>query len=130
MNSKLTTKLSTEHETPPIVNVLLPAGRLKERILLHLQNRNGYFTAADIAREIGYPLNENGYFDSCPNVRRVLTKLCKEGKLYQWITGNGMSPSAISNTPKYNVNYLKVESDLANTLLNHPNRELVGYRIR
>lgn len=117
-------------KAPNDAKPLLPAGRLKERIVFHLQNRNGCFTAADIAREIDYPLNESGYFDTCPNIRRVLTKMCKDGKLYQWITGNGMSPSALSNTPKYNVNYLKVDSDLANILLNHPNRELVGYRIR
>lgn len=127
--TKIKNTLSNEAQ-PAIVNPVLPAGRLKERIVFHLQNRNGCFTAADIAREIDYPLNESGYFDTCPNIGRVLTKLCKEGKLYLWITGNGMSPSALSNTPKYNVNYLKVDSDLANTLLNHPNRELVGYRIR
>lgn len=102
----------------------------KKEILNYLESRNGCFTAADIAREMGLPLAETGYFDTAPNVRRILTKLCKEGYLYQWITGNGISPSALSNTPTYNVNYLKRDSELAITLLNNPNRTINGYRIR
>jgi hypothetical protein len=123
MKSKAPTKATTKFKSPPTI-------RLTEQILIHLQNCNGAFIAADIARAINYPMKETGYFDTCPQIRRVLTKLCKNGVLYQWITGNGMSPSAISNTPKYNVNYLKRNSDLASILLKHPNRQLVGYRFR
>ncbi len=89
-----------------------------------------YFIAAQMANEIGYPTNEYGYFSTCKNVRIAMTKLCKEGFLYQWVTGNGQSPSALSNTATYSVNYLRRDSDLAKTLLNNPNRTLDGYRIR
>lgn len=88
------------------------------------------FIAADMGRELGYILDESGYFATCKNVRVALTNLCKEGYLYQWITGNGLSPSGISNTCTYSVNYLRRDSDLAKRLLSNPNRELIGYRIR
>ena len=103
---------------------------LTDQILNVISNRQGKFTAVDIAEEIGYPLNETAYFPSCRNVRVILTKLCKEGLLYQWITGNGLSPTSIGNTSTYTVNYLRRDSDLASILLNHSNRKLIGYRIK
>lgn len=123
-------KVENIHETPPAAKPLLPAGRLMERILPVLANRQGKFTAVDIANEIQYPLDESAYYPTCPNVRRALTKLCKRGLLYQWIIGEGLSASEISNTPNYTVNYLRRDSSLAKILTEHPNRELVGYRIR
>lgn len=111
-------------------NTMLPAGRLKERILSVLANRQGKFSAVDIAEEIGYPIDGFGCLATCKNVRVVLTNLCKDGLLYQWITGNGLSPFAITNTAKYSVDYLRRDSELAKTLTTHPNRTLVGYRIR
>ena len=111
-------------------NTMLPAGRLKERILSVLANRQGKFSAVDIAEEIGYPIDGFGCLSTCKNVRVILTNLCKEGLLYQWITGNGLSPYAITNTAKYSVEYLRRDSELAKTLLEHPNRTLAGYRIR
>lgn len=111
-------------------NTMLPAGRLKERIISVLANRQGKFSVVDIAEEIGYPVDSFGCLATCKNVRVVLTKLCKEGLLYQWVTGNGLSPFAITNTAKYSVDYLRRDSELAKTLLDHPNRTLVGYRIR
>lgn len=111
-------------------NTMLPAGRLKQRILSVLANRQGKFSAVDIAEEIGYPIDNIGCLSTCKNVRVILTKLCKDGLLYQWITGNGLSPFAITNTAKYSVEYLRRDSELAKTLLEHPNRTLTGYRIR
>lgn len=122
--------METKEQNKISSNTLLPAGRLMKRILPVLANRQGKFTAVDIAEEIGYPLDKSAYYPTCPNVRVALTKLCKSGLLYQWIIGEGMSASAISNTPNYTVNYLRRDSNLAKTLTEHPNRELVGYRIR
>jgi hypothetical protein len=88
------------------------------------------FIASEMAKEIGYELDEYGYFATCKNVRVAMTKLCKDGYLYQWITGNGMSPSSISNTCTYSIHYMRRDSNLAKTLLTHPNRTISGYRIR
>jgi hypothetical protein len=123
-------KSSEKHVSTGRSNTMLPAVRLKDRVLSFINSRgNGYYTAADVAREIGYPLTD-GYFETCPQVRRVLTSLCKAGLLYQWITGNGLGPSGITATPKYNVNFLRRDCELAQTLISHPNRTIVGYRIR
>jgi hypothetical protein len=103
---------------------------LRKKILCAINGRKGKFTAVQIAEEIGYTLKHEGVYPTCPNVRRMLTQLCKEGLLYQWITGNGMSPFAISEVPTYDVNYLLRTSELAEVLINHPNRILNGYRIR
>lgn len=130
MKDKLTTNVHSEQVAPTDAKPLLPAGRLKERILSVLVNRQGKFSAVDIAGEIGYPIDRFGCLSTCKNVRVILTKLCKEGLLYQWITGNGLSPFSLTNTAKYSVYYLRRDSNLAKTLLEHPNRTLVGYRIR
>lgn len=119
-----------EAQNQPDGYTLLPTGRLRERVLSVLQDREGKFTAVDIANEIGYPLKDDAVYPTCPNVRRMLTKLCKEGILFQWVTGNGISPFTISEVPTYTVNYLRRDSNLAKTLTEHPNRILTGYRIR
>lgn len=103
---------------------------LRQTILNTIADRNCMFTAVTIAEEIGYPLDYSAYYPTCKNVRVILTKLCKEGILYQWIIGEGRSVSSLSNTPTYSVNYLRRDSPLAKTLLNHPNRTLDGHRIR
>lgn len=123
------TKVSDNHEGNN-ANTLLPTGQLRERVLSVLQNREGKFTAVDIANDIGYPLKDDAVYPTCPNVRRMLTKLCKEGILFQWITGNGRSPFGFSKVPTYDVNYLRRDSNLAKILIENPNRILTGYRIR
>jgi hypothetical protein len=108
---------------------LNPSMGLRRRILQVLDKRGGKFTSVDIAQEIGYPLDYSAFYPSCKNVRVILTDLCKRGLLYQWIIGEGMSVSTISNTPKYAVYYLRRDSSLAEILTNHPNRRVNGYRI-
>ena len=103
---------------------------LRDKIMSELDNRKyGKFDAESIADAIGVPLKGNLY-GTTPNVRRVLTQLCKEGLLYQWVLGNGMQPFALTRTATYNIYYLHRDSELANTLINHPNRTIKGYRIR
>lgn len=103
---------------------------LKKRIMEHVQGLGHWFTAVDVATALGVELDASHYFPKCTRVRRILTELCKDGMLYQFITGEGRMPSGITKTATYSVNYLNRNTELANTLLTHPNRRLNGYRIR
>lgn len=104
--------------------------KLKKRVIEHVQGLGHWFTAVDVAAALHVELDSSHYYPTCPKVRRILTELCKEGVLYQFITGEGRMPSGITKTATYSVNYLNRNSELANRLLNHPNRRLNGYRIR
>lgn len=106
---------------------------IKEKIIEFLETPSGKhskYTALEVAEAIGHPIALTGYYGHCPQVGRVLTQLCKEGVLYQWVTGNGSSPVAFTNVAKYDVNYLRQDSQLAKDLKQSPSRILKGYRFK
>ena len=73
-------------------------------------------------------LNNQNY-DNKGTIFRGKLKLCKQGVLYQWVIGTGGGLDGMTyNSHKWELYYLKRDTDLAKTLLER--RELNGYRFR
>ena len=127
--TKIKDTLSNEAQ-PAIVNPLLPAGRLMERVVSVLPNAK--FTASDIAEAIGYKTQmKNSFYETCPQISKILLKLCKQGVLYQWVIGTGGGLDGMTyNSHKWELYYVKRDSNLAKQLLESRGKYLSGYRFR
>jgi len=125
--TKIKTELSTK-DSQLLTNPMLHAGRLMERVVSALPNHK--FTASDIAEAIDYKTQmKNGFYETCPQISKILLKLCKQGVLYQWVIGTGGGLDGMTyNSHNWELYYLKRDTDLAKTLLEI--RELNGYRFR
>lgn len=118
---------SSHNSSKPLV---VCQGGFKKRVLAVIPNHK--FTASDIAKEIDYPTQmKNSFFETCPQVSKILLSLCKEGLLYQWVIGTGGGLNGMTyNSHKWELYYVKRDTELAKTLVSHPNRIVSGYRIR
>jgi hypothetical protein len=103
---------------------------LKKEVIAFFERHEGKYTAVEVAEALEYPVQDGqAFYRTCPSVRRVLTQLCKEGLLYQWVIGTGMSPLTDRICP-YEVSYLKRDSELAGELLKSRGNLLKGYRFK
>ncbi len=106
---------------------------IKEKVRIAVAEKTGgRFSAVDLAHDIGVPTKYgNASYEVCPSVTKELLKLCKDGVLYQWVIGTGGRLDGITfNGYCWEMYYLRRDSDLAKTLIEHPNRIVNGHRIR
>lgn len=100
----------------------------RDRILEVLPNLNGRFYAVEVADMIGAKVKNGGFYQTAPYVTKILTQLCKEGVLYQWIIGVGGKHDLSDCVPSWEMFYIKRDSDLAKQVVE--SRGVKGYRIR
>ena len=100
----------------------------KDKILNILPTINHKFTCVDIAEIIGAKINMPCAYETAPYITKLLTELCKEGILYQRIIGVGGMNDLSDYAPKWEMWYIRCNTDLAKELLKK--RELNGYRFR
>lgn len=123
-------KSSNEAHSEPLQQCNVRRSTFKEKVLSVLPDYK--FTASDIAELLNIELTvNNGFYKTCPKVSKALLELCKDGILYQWVLGTGGGLDGLSyNSHKWELYYLKRDSELAKQLLMSRGRLLNNYRFR